>query len=105
MVSPMASSSVSSAGTDRRRPALGGVAAHEVGCGQGQDAGEQVDSDLVVGAVADRGEGHHVGVFGLAESGFEVFLAAVGVDDGGGWPVVVVGDQDAFAEDLLVQSG
>jgi hypothetical protein len=59
----------------------GGLAAHQVGHDQGQHAGEEVDADLVAGEVADRCEGHHVRVFGLAERGFELFLGAVGVDD------------------------
>jgi hypothetical protein len=44
-----------------------------------------------------------VRILGLAEPGFELFLGAVGVDDLGEGPVVVVGDQDPFAEDLLLE--
>ena len=49
------------------QPGVPGLAAHEVGDLQGQDAGEDVDVDVVLGPVVHRGEGDHAGVFHLAE--------------------------------------
>src|SRR5664280_773917 len=49
------------------QPGLVGLSAHEVGDGQGQDAVEDVDSDLGLGPVEHRGEPDDVGVFELAE--------------------------------------
>src|SRR6266700_3145396 len=52
---------------------------------------------------AGRGEGHHVRVFELAESGFGVGLGAVAGDHLGYRPVVAAGDQDPLAEQLGLQ--
>ena len=57
---------------------LGGASAHEVGDLYGQDAGEAVDTDLVVDEVEHGGERHDFGVFELPEGGFDVALGAVG---------------------------
>ena len=84
---------------------LGGGAAHEVGDLQGQDAGEDVDADVVLGPVVHRGEGHHVRVFHLAEGELGFGLGPVPGDDLGYGPVVVAGDQDVLAEDFLFQAG
>ena len=48
-----------------------GFEAHEVGELQGEDAGEGVDGDVVVGPVVHRGERHFVGVFELPEAEFD----------------------------------
>jgi len=45
-----------------------------------------------------------VGVFHLPETRFDLGLGAVGRDDIGGGPVIAVGEQDPFAEQLLFQS-
>jgi hypothetical protein len=82
---------------------LGGVAAHEVGDGEGEHAGEDVDADLGLGPVEHRGGSDEMEVFELAEAGLDVALGAVGGDDVGDRPVVAVGDQDPFAEDLGFQ--
>jgi hypothetical protein len=50
-----------------------------------------------------RGESDEMEVFELAEAGLDVALGAVGGDDVGDRPVVAVGDQDPFAEDLGFQ--
>ncbi len=84
---------------------LGGVAAHEVGDLQGEYAGEGVDADVVVGPVAHRGKGHHVRVFELAEAELGLGLGTVGGHHLGQGPVLVGGDQDAFAEHLGFQVG
>src|ERR1035437_9835776 len=49
------------------QPGLVGLAAHQVGDGQGQDTVEDVDPDLGLGPVEHRGEPDDVGVFELAE--------------------------------------
>ena len=72
---------------------------------QGQDAGEDVHVDVVLGPVEHRGERHHVRVFHLAEGELGFGLGPVAGDDLGGGPVVVVGDQHVLAEDLLFQRG
>ena len=79
---------------------VGGLAAHQVGDGQGEHAVEDVHPDLLLGPVEHRGERDHVAVFELAEAGFGVGLGAVGGDHLGYGPVVAVGEQDPFAEDL-----
>ena len=84
-------------------PGLGGLAAHEVGDGQGKHAVEGVHADLLVGPVEHRAEGDDAGVLELAEAGFGVGLGAVGGDDLGGGPVVAVGEQDPLAEVLGFQ--
>jgi len=50
-----------------------------------------------------RAEGDQVGVFELSEAELGLGLGAVGSDHLGDRPVVPVGDQDAFAEDLGFQ--
>ena len=72
---------------------------------QGQDAGEDVDADVVLGPVEHRGERHHVRVFHLPERELGLGLRPVAGDHLGGGPVVVIGDQHMFAEDLLFQRG
>ena len=62
-----------------------------------------MDPDLGVGPVPHRGERDDVGVFELAEPCFGVGLGPVAGDDVGDWPVVAVGDQDPFAEQLGLQ--
>ena len=78
-----------------------GVAAHQVGDGEGEDAVEDVHADFLFGPVVHRGEGDQVAVFELPEAFFDVGLGAVGGDDLGGRPVVAVGEQDSFAEVLV----
>jgi hypothetical protein len=84
---------------------LGGLAAHQVGDLQGQDAGEDVDADVVLGPVMHWGEGHYARVLELAEGELGLGLGPVAGDHLGGGPLVVVGDQDVLAEDLLFQGG
>jgi len=79
--------------------------AHEVGQLQGQDAGEHVDADAVLGPVAHRGERDDVRVLHLPEPEFRLGLRPVAGDDLGDGPVVVAGDQDVLAEDLLFEGG
>jgi len=50
-----------------------------------------------------RGEGDEVAVFELPEAGFNVGLGAVGGHDLGEGPLVAVGEQDPFAEVLVLQ--
>ena len=83
----------------------GGAKAHEVGDLQGQDAGEDVDADVVLGPVVHRGERHHVRVFHLPEGELGLGLGPVAGDHLSCRPVVVVGDQDVLAEDLFFQPG
>src|SRR5674536_121113 len=45
-----------------------GFAAHQVGDGQREDTAEDVATDLLIGPMEHRGEGHHVGVFELSEA-------------------------------------
>src|SRR2546426_2958098 len=73
---------------------LGGLAAHEAGDGEGEDAVEGVDADLLVGPVPHGTEADDVGVFHLAEVAFGFGLGAVGGDRLGVGPVVVVGEED-----------
>jgi hypothetical protein len=80
-----------------------GLAAHEVGDLQREDAVEGVDLDLLFGPVVHRGERHHVGVLHLPERALDVGLGAVGGHDVDHRPVVAVGEQDAFAEDLVFE--
>jgi len=80
-----------------------GLAAHQVGDLQGEDAGEGVYADVVIGPVVHGRERDDVGVFELAEAGLGVGLGAVGGDDVGDGPVLAVGDEDPFAEDLGFQ--
>jgi hypothetical protein len=44
-----------------------GFAAHQVRDGEGEDAVEDVDADLLVGPVVQRAEGHHVGVWDVTK--------------------------------------
>jgi hypothetical protein len=55
--------------------------------------------------VVHGAEGDHVGVFELAEAELGLGLGAVAGDYLGDWPVLAVGDQDTFAEDLGFQVG
>jgi len=90
---------------DRCRPGLGGFAAHEVGDLQGQDAGEDVGADVVLSPVVHGREGDHVRVLELADGEFGLGLGAVGGDDLGGRPVVVIGDEHVLAEEFPFQGG
>src|SRR5665647_3055062 len=83
--------------------AVVGLSAHQVCDGQGEHAVEDVDPDLGLGPVEHGGEPDDVGVFELAEPGLDVVLGAVAGDDFGDGPVVVVGDEQALAEDLGFQ--
>src|SRR6266702_4780623 len=87
------------------QPGAGGAAAHEVGELEGEHAGEDVDADVVLGPVEHRAEGGGAGVFHLPEGGLGLGLGPVGGDDLGGRPVVMIGDQDMLAEDLLFERG
>jgi hypothetical protein len=82
----------------------GGLAAHQVGDGEGEHAVEDVDADLLVGPVEHGGERHDGPVLELAEAGFGIGLGAVGGDDIGDRPVGAVGEQDPFAEHFALQS-
>jgi hypothetical protein len=69
-----------------------------VGGLEGENAGEGVDADVVLGAVAHRGERHHAWVLQLAEGELGLGLGPVAGDHLGGRPVVVIGDQHVLAE-------
>ena len=103
-VSPIAASAPRSSRTDRSRLA-GRRVAHEVGELEGQDAGEDVDADAVLGPVVHRGEREDVRVFHLPEGEFRLGLGPVAGDDLGHGPVVVAGDEHVLAEDLLFEGG
>jgi len=77
--------------------------AHEVGALEREYAGEDVDADVVLGPVEHRAEGHDAGVFELPEGELGLGLGPVGGDDVGGGPVVVAGDQDVLAEELVFE--
>jgi len=64
-----------------------------------------VDADVVLGPVMHRAERHDVGVFHLAKGEFGLGLRPVPGDDLGDGPVVVIGDQDVLAGDLLFERG
>jgi hypothetical protein len=66
--------------------------------GEGQHAVEDAHPDLDVGPVEHRGEPDDVRVFELPEPGLDVFWGAVARDELGEGPVVVVGDEQALAE-------
>ena len=100
----MPASSVSSSRTDMCRPAWSAWRRMRWATVKREDAVEDVDADLLVGPVVHRAERHHVGVFLLPESGFDFGLGAVGRDDVADRPGVAVGEQDAFAEDPVLQS-
>jgi hypothetical protein len=68
--------------------------------GQRGHAVGEVDPDLGIGPVPHRGERDDVRVFELTETGFGVGLGPVSGDDIDDRPVVAVGDQDPFAEQL-----
>ena len=71
---------------------------------EGEDAGLGVDADVVVGPVVHGAERDDVGVFELAEAELGVGLGAVAGHDVGDGPVVVVGDEDPFAEQFVLQA-
>ena len=87
------------------KPGAGGVKAHEVGDLQGQDAGKDVDADVVLGPVVHRAERDDAGVFHLPEGELGLGLGPVPGDDLWDGPVVLIGDQDVLAEDLLFERG
>jgi Domain of unknown function (DUF4158) len=87
------------------QPGVFGLQAHQVRDLQGEDAGEHVDADVVFGPVEHRGERYDVRVFHLPEGGLGYGLGAVAGDHLGDGPVVVVGDEHVFAEDLVFQGG
>jgi hypothetical protein len=76
---------------------------HQVGQLQGEHAGEGVHDDVVFGPVEHRGERDLVGVFDLPEPELNLWLGAVAGDDVGDGPMLVVGEQDPFAEYLVFQ--
>jgi len=80
-----------------------GLAAHELGDRERGHAVGDVHPDLLVGPVPHRGEGDQVGVFELAEAALGVVLGPVAGDHLGDRPVLAVGDQDAFAEQLALK--
>ena len=82
-----------------------GFQAHEVGDLQGEDAGEDVDADVVLGPVEHGAEGDNARVLELAESELGLGLGPVAGDDLGGWPVVMIGDEHVLAEQLLFEGG
>ena len=61
-VSPMPSRCSRSSRTDELQAGVVGGAADRVGGGQGEDAGEDVDADFVIGPVVHGAEGDHVRV-------------------------------------------
>ncbi len=85
------------------QPGAPGLQAREVCKLEGEDAGEDVDADVVLGPVEHRGERRHVRVFELAEGELGFGLGPVAGDHLGGGPVVVAGDQDVLAEDFFFQ--
>ena len=60
-------------------------------------------ADLLLGPVEHGRERDGFGVFKLTESGLHLGLGAVAGNYLGDGPVVVVGDQDAFAEEFCLQ--
>lgn len=64
----------------------------------GQDAGEGVHADMAVSPAVHRLERVHMAVLELSEGDLDVGLGAVGTHDLGLCPVVLVGNQDPFAE-------
>jgi hypothetical protein len=91
--------------------ALGGVGVGEqaLGAGPATFAGESSTVSWQVAyahrEASMRGVAAHDVVFELAEDGLDLALGAVGVDDVDDRPVVAVGDQDPFAEDLGSRAG
>ena len=77
---------------------LAGPQPHQAGDLQGEDAGEDVDADVVLGPVEHPGERDHARVFELPEGELGLGLGPVGGDDLGGGPAVVPGDEDVLAE-------
>ena len=82
------------------QPVAVGLQAHQVRDLQGEHAGEGVHPDVVLGPVEHRREGDDVGVFHLPEGAFGFGLGSVAGDHVDDRPVVVVGDDHVFAEDL-----
>ncbi len=82
---------------------LAGGAFEEPGGGEGDHAGERVDSDLLVGPVPHRVERDGVRVFHLFEVLFDTVLGPVRGNDVGWGPVGAVGEQDPFPEDPFLQ--
>jgi hypothetical protein len=87
------------------QPGAGSAKAHQVSDLQGQDAGEDVNADVVLGPVMHRGERHDMGVFHLPEGELGLGLGPVPGHDPRDGPVVMIGDQDVLAEDLLFERG
>src|SRR5258706_8588782 len=83
----------------------GGLEPYQVGDLQGEYAGEDVDADVVPGPVEHRGDRDHARVFELPEAELGRGLGAVPGDHLAGRPVVVIGDQDMLAEQVLFQGG
>ena len=87
------------------QPVAVGLQAHQVRDLQGEHAGEGVHPDVVLGPVEHRREGDDVGGFHLPEGAFGFGLGSVAGDHVDDRPVVVVGDDHVFAEDLGFQPG
>jgi hypothetical protein len=90
-----------------RHPQSGvsGAKAHEVGALEGQDAGEDVNADVVLGPVMHGRERHDAGVFHLPEGELGLGLGPVPGHDLGHGPAVVADDQDVLAEEFFFQRG
>ena len=82
---------------------LFGFSHHEPGNSEGEHAVEGVHSDLLVGPVEHRGERNNLAILHLAEVGLDGALGPVGSDDVGDWPLVVVGEEDPLAEELVFE--
>src|SRR6266540_7253022 len=68
-----------------------------------EDAGEDVDMELLVGPVELGTQGDVDGILEVCEDGFHIGLPAVGTNDVGRVPVVAVGDEDDAAERVVVE--
>ena len=101
----MPASSPSSSRPDIRSPARAARRRMRWAALEGQDAGEDVDADVVLGPVVHGREGHDVRVLHLAEGELGLGLGPVPGHDLGNRPVVVAGDQHVLAENLLFEGG
>lgn len=71
----------------------------------GEDAGEDVDMEFLVGPVELGTQRDVDGILEVREDGFDISLTAVGVNDVGGGPVVAIGDEDDAAEGVGIEGG
>src|SRR5665647_3380450 len=81
------------------------LSCHEAGGHQCEHAVKGVDADLLVRPVEHRVEGDNLAVLHLAEVGFDFGLGAVAGHHLGDAPLVAVGEDDPFAEQLIGQCG